>query len=127
MEMFITARKQSLGQGNVLHLPVYLNMQWVGMYTHLSRHPQADTSPPSRHPQANTPPPPRWQLKRVVRILLEYILVTITNGVYFLLKLKQFYSDLWRMLSHRKAYKWQETTNVEKHKTAKLERINVDL
>ena len=33
-------------------------------------------------------------------------------------------------LSHIKAYKWQETANVKKkqqHKTAKLDRMNVDV
>ena len=72
---FITARKRSLGQGNVF-TPVCDSVHGVGCVSQhamgrgVLHHPWADT-----HPSKQTPPPPRRQLKRAVPILLEFILV----------------------------------------------------
>ena len=60
--IFVTARKQSLGQGNVF-TPVCQSFCSQG-----------ESAPP-----VQTLPPPRWQVKRVVRILLECILVFVTS------------------------------------------------
>ena len=48
----ITARKRSLGQGNVF-TPVSHSVHGARVYTTQAKH------PPDRHPTGQTPPPPR--------------------------------------------------------------------
>ena len=98
MKKIITARKRSLGQGDIYRLQTKLQKGNVfhkrvsrilstgawGVYTRLDRHPAPWADPPGQTPPPPPPPPHppdrhhtgRWLLQPTVHILLKCILVS---------------------------------------------------